>query len=431
MPDSSPLSDAQAKRLIQLYGEAEKEILKECNRLLLKNPESYSLAWQKTLLARVQQIRGDLLAGSRTWCEQAIPDSYMKGVTWADADPLSGQKVLAGFGSIHQQAVEVLADNAYSRLEDVNNVVGRRVNDVFRSVALENAKGSVIGYQTTRQTAKRIREDLAEHGITGFVDRAGHEWDMRRYAKVLAQETTNGAFRQGTINRLQEKGHDLVRLSSHSGSCPKCTPWEGRTLSMSGTDKEYPALDEARSAGVFHVGCLHVVSLAPEELDRFLGKLQGKEGEAARQAEITRLAEKAGWKNPIRAAPPEEFIRIRDMLPKIRRDFLTPYTADQYKTNNVKLKLHESSAGGYGLKGDELISVFSLPGKHLGSELVDDAIANGAKRLDCLGEPLLDFYTRKGFKLVKTDKWNDRFAPKNWDYAKSGRPDLYYMELEK
>jgi hypothetical protein len=273
-----------------MYGEAEKEILKECNRLLLKNPESYSLAWQKTILARVQQIKGDLLKGSRTWCQEAIPDSYMKGLAWADADPLAGTKVLAGFGSVHQQAVEVLADNAYSRLEDVNNVVGRRVNDVFRSVALENSKGAVIGYETTQTVAKRIRKDLSERGITGFVDKAGHEWDMRRYAKVLAQETTNGAFRQGTINRLQEKGHDLVRLSSHSKSCPRCTPYEGRTFSLSGTDSEFPSIEEARSGGVFHVGCLHVLSLAPEEKDRFIGRLQGKEGEAARQAEIDRLA---------------------------------------------------------------------------------------------------------------------------------------------
>jgi hypothetical protein len=58
----------------------------------------------------------------------------MKGVAWADADPLAGTKVLAGFGSVHQQAVEVQADNAYSRLSDVNNVVGRRVDDIFRSV---------------------------------------------------------------------------------------------------------------------------------------------------------------------------------------------------------------------------------------------------------------------------------------------------------
>ncbi len=104
----------------------------------------------------------------------------MKGVEWADKDPLSGNKILAGFGKIHEQAAEVLADNAYSRLSDVNNVVGRRVDDVFRTVALEHAKGSVLGYQTTRQAAKRIKADLAEKGITGCVDKAGRSWDMGR-----------------------------------------------------------------------------------------------------------------------------------------------------------------------------------------------------------------------------------------------------------
>jgi len=309
MPPSQPLSDAQAQRLIKLYDEAEREMLKEINRLLLKNPESYSLAWQKTVLQRVRQLRADLLTGSRTWCTEAIPASYMKGMAWADKDPLSGNKVLAGFGKIHEQAVEILADNAYSRLQDVNSVVGRRVDDVFRSVALEHAKGSVIGYQTTRQTAQRIREDLAERGITGFVDKAGHEWDMRRYAKVLAQETTNGAFRQGTINRFQERGYDLVRLSGHSGACPKCLPWEGKTLSLSGTNNEYPSVDEARGSGVFHVGCLHVLSLAPEEKDRFLGRLQGKEGEAARQAEIDRLAAK--WEARNKGQQPDADLKQR------------------------------------------------------------------------------------------------------------------------
>jgi len=131
----------------------------------------------------------------------------------------------------------------------------------------------VLGYQTTKQAAKRIRQDLADHGITGFVDKAGHQWDLGRYAKVLAQETTNGAFRQGTINRFQEHGHDLVRISTHSGSCTRCIPWQGRTLSLSGNDPDYPSLAEAQGAGLLHVGCLHVLSLAPEEKDRYIAGL--------------------------------------------------------------------------------------------------------------------------------------------------------------
>lgn len=274
----SPLSDAQAKRLIKLYDAAEKEILAEINRLLLKNPGSYSLAWQRTIKTRIDQIREQLLAGSRTWCEEAIPHSYMKGIAWIEADPLLGPKIGIGFGSIHQQAVQVLAENAYARMENVEQIIGRRVNDIYRAVSLEAAKGSVIGYETTRQTAKRIREDLAERGITGFVDKAGHEWNMARYAEVLARETTNQAYRQGTINRLQESGHDLVRVSVHTGSCLRCAPYEGKTFSLSGTDPNYPALEDAKAGGLFHVGCLHVLSLAPEEAERRISKLKSEFG---------------------------------------------------------------------------------------------------------------------------------------------------------
>lgn len=427
----SPLDDnAQARRLIRLYDEGEKEILREVNRLLLKSPESYSLSWQKTVLARVREIRAQLLAGGKTWTGEAISASYMKGVEWADKDPLSGNQVLAGFGKIHTEAVNVLAENTYSRLVDVDTVIGRKTEDVFRQVALENVRGSVIGYQTTKQAAKRIREELSGRGITGFTAKNGVEWNLSRYAKMLAQESTNQSFRAGTINRLESKGHDLVRISTHSGSCPKCTPWEGRTLSLSGTDPDHPSLDEAKSAGLMHVGCLHVISLAPEERDRFIGRLQGKEGEAARQAEITRLAEKAGWKNPIKEASPEEFIKQRDKLPKDKKPFLTQYASNEYKAAGVKLKLHESGNGGYGLKGDELISVFSLPGAHLGNQVVQDAVANGAKRLDCLGKRLVTLYRQNGFKVVKIDKWDEKYAPNDWDYAKHGKPDLYYMELK-
>lgn len=282
------ITDDQAQRLIRLYDEAEREILREMNRLLLKSPDSYSLNWQRTILARVRQIRSDLLKGARTWTSEAPKEIYMVGEAHADSMAWGG--VQPGFGRIHQQAVAVLADNAYSRFISVDQIIGRRTNDLARQVALENIRGSVIGYETTREAARRIKDDLAKRGVTGFVDRAGREWNMSRYALMVANETTNQAFRQGTINRFQERNHDLVRLSSHSGSCPRCVPFQGRTFSLSGQDPEFPPLSEAEAGGVFHVGCRHVLSLAPEEKDRFLERLEGKFGEDVRQSEIDRLA---------------------------------------------------------------------------------------------------------------------------------------------
>ena len=34
-------------------------------------------------------------------------------------------------------------------------------------------------------------------------------------------------------------------------------------------------------------------------------------------------------------------------------------------------------------------------------------------------------------KIKKVVKWNDKYAPSGWDYAKEGRPNIYYMELNK
>ena len=44
---------------------------------------------------------------------------------------------------------------------------GRQVDDIARAVSIEASKASVIGYQTTKQAAKRIRENLAEKGYKG------------------------------------------------------------------------------------------------------------------------------------------------------------------------------------------------------------------------------------------------------------------------
>ena len=266
-------TDAQAARLSQLYADGEAEILREINRLLLTKQDSYSMAWQRTILKRVKELRGQLLAGGKQWAGEAIPATYQEGLKWADRDPLSGNQVITGFGRIHTEAAQVLADNTYSRLVAVDTVIGRNVDDIFREVSLQNIKGTVLGYETTKKAASKIKKDLSERGVTGFVARDGAKWNLSRYSKMLAQESVNQSFRQGSINRYQEHGHDLVRISTHSGSCHRCTPWEGRTLSLSGSDPDYPSLAEAQGGGLLHVGCLHVLSLAPEEKERYIASL--------------------------------------------------------------------------------------------------------------------------------------------------------------
>jgi hypothetical protein len=126
--------------------------------------------------------------------------------------------------------------------------------------------------------------------------------------KVVDLDKINKSNREETIKKFKAKGYDLVRISYHQTDCSLCNPYQGKTFSISGKSSKYLPLDTAITGGLFHSGCRHIISLAPEERDRFIGKLQGKEGEAARQAEIDRLAKKAGWK------PEEQKKGLREWL---------------------------------------------------------------------------------------------------------------------
>ncbi len=259
MVDVRRFSDAEINRLVKFYEQAEREILDRINRALLRgNKTEYLDQMKREIEAILQQLR----EGNRTWCTEAIPRVYSEGLRNADIMLKDiGASTSAAFGAIHQQAAQVLAENAYQRFEDVAQVIGRQVNDIYRELALENVRGTVVGYDTWKQTARRFREQLAERGVTGFKDRTGKMWNMRTYTEMVARTTTMEAHLQGTANRLVEQGHDLIKVSTHRGACPLCEPWQGKVLSITGKTSGYPTLEEAKAAGLFHPNCRHAYGL--------------------------------------------------------------------------------------------------------------------------------------------------------------------------
>lgn len=62
---------------------------------------------------------------------------------------------------------------------------------------------------------------------------------------------------EGHLQAIEASGHDLVSVSAGTESCPLCTPWEGRVLSISGNTEGYPTVADARAAGLFHPNCTH------------------------------------------------------------------------------------------------------------------------------------------------------------------------------
>ena len=120
-------------------------------------------------------------------------------------------------------------------------------------------------------------------------------------------------------------------------------------------------------------------------------------------------------------------------MPKSLKPFLSNYSEEEYKKMGAKAYLIKEGDAGFCINKDkEIISVFSKPEKHLGKELLLEAIKLGGKYLDCIGTGHLSkFYNSLGFKEYKRMKWNPDYAPKNWDYEFFGKPDIIFFKLKK
>lgn len=132
------------------------------------------------------------------------------------------------------------------------------------------------------------------------------------------------------------------------------------------------------------------------------------------------------------AAMRTAFVHARDQLAPELRAFLTCYSVADYDRSGVRLFISSGGCGGYGLKGDQLISLFSLRTRGLGKVLVRDALARGARSVECFDveDKLPGFYRSFGFLEVARMPWNDHFAPSGWNYERFGRPDVVTMRLE-
>jgi hypothetical protein len=126
-----------------------------------------------------------------------------------------------------------------------------------------------------------------------------------------------------------------------------------------------------------------------------------------------------------------EFIRARDSLTPDLLAFIDRFTLEQYDRSNVRLFLSAPSSAGFGILGEELISVFALGRARSGVALVECAVAQGARWLTCLDADgrLSRLYGACGFRVTDRAPFRDDLAPAGWNYERFGRPDYVRMEL--
>ena len=131
----------------------------------------------------------------------------------------------------------------------------------------------------------------------------------------------------------------------------------------------------------------------------------------------------------------KSFIIARDRTN--REGFITPYTEmemirEGFETYQVRgfdigFALHKLDDGNV-----DITSVFNNEKevRNIGNYLLKAALKHGGTQLDHFEGKLSDIYGRNGFKEYERYKWDDNYAPKNWNYEKYGRPDVVLRRHE-
>lgn len=134
----------------------------------------------------------------------------------------------------------------------------------------KNAMSVAIGAEARTTALRSAISQLAQLGITGYIDRAGHHWSPEAYINMDIRTTVHNAAIQGQQARSADYNVTTFQISSHPGARPLCAPYQGKFYSWDGTSGtvhdlygnayHYEGIQTTsygEPAGIFGINCGH------------------------------------------------------------------------------------------------------------------------------------------------------------------------------
>lgn len=103
--------------------------------------------------------------------------------------------------------------------------------------ALNTATSSVlVGAEARTEALSRVVKQLADEGITGYIDAGGHHWSPEAYMNMDIRTTIHNTAIQAQKERSAEYGVNTFQMTSHAGARPLCAPYQGKFYSWDGSE---------------------------------------------------------------------------------------------------------------------------------------------------------------------------------------------------
>ena len=226
--------------LIRLYEAAMKELYRE---IAYREGVGNSAAYQRRLLSKVKSILKDLKRKTPNAVRKALESAWLDGVEDFARDVRPAGVTLEP--RINWGMLNLLIQNTTDQLAEAANRVGRIWDDAIRRAGVEAARRKAASGQTVDQMRRQLWQELAgmaaanappemgtgRDGQPGIKTRRG-VMRLDTYAALVARSTTAEAQNASKIEYAKKYGYDLVRFTSHTPKCARCSQFEGRLFAL-------------------------------------------------------------------------------------------------------------------------------------------------------------------------------------------------------
>lgn len=256
--------EKELKQLEKLYTKAEQRLIQIITK---KTVKGQSTSFYKDMLKEIQlellKVQLASVKLSNSIVNELYIEAYEKALSSLEIDFSNG------LTSVHKEAIEILTTNLVNNFAEVNNLVGRQIEDTLREIGLDKASMKFATGQTIKEMQKEVKDKLLHENILGIVDKRGRIIPYTTYAEILCRSIVAETQNTSVLNISKEYDKDLVIMSNHKTSCPTCKPFENKVYSISGESDKYPPLKSIpgfkNGYNNIHPRCRHRISVYIEK----------------------------------------------------------------------------------------------------------------------------------------------------------------------
>lgn len=107
------------------------------------------------------------------------------------------------------------------------------VTQTYRRILTESTVATVSGLMTHEDAVNLAIQRAVDRGLpTKLIDKAGHNWSLEGYVRMVINTTVNRTYNAVRLQRMKDFDMHLALMSSHPNSRPACAYIQGHVVNL-------------------------------------------------------------------------------------------------------------------------------------------------------------------------------------------------------